>query len=135
MAYVKAKPGESFESMWKRFKRSVERAGILSDLKKHEYYEKPSVKRKKKHAAAVKREAKRLKKLEKIRARRPGNQNFKWNKDHTQKIPLKPRPKNFGKSNYKKPYGKKPYNNKSRPQGKPGGYHKKSNHKPKETKQ
>ena len=54
MAHVKAKPGESFESMWKRFKRSVEKAGILSDLKKHEYYEKPSVKRKKKQAAARK---------------------------------------------------------------------------------
>ena len=55
MSWVKAKPNESFESLMKRFKKAVERSGILADYKKHEVYEKPSVKRKRKQAAARKR--------------------------------------------------------------------------------
>lgn len=119
MTYVKAKSGEPFEALWKRFKRSVEKAGVLSDLKKHDYYEKPSVKKKKKQAAARKRAAKTLKKLERAKARKGTNKNFKWNKDHTKKIPLPPR----------KPYvpgqkptgyqGKKPYKGNKPPGGKP----------------
>jgi small subunit ribosomal protein S21 len=58
MGQVTARPGESFESMWKRFKRLIEREGTLADLRKHEYFEKPSVKRKKKSIAARKRDAK-----------------------------------------------------------------------------
>lgn len=96
MAFVKAKPNESIDSLLKRFKRAVEKSGVLSDLKKHEFYDKPSVKRKKKQAAARKRALKREKKLAARKARVGTNKNFKWNKDRTKKIPLKPRPKNSG---------------------------------------
>jgi len=41
---------ESLESALKRFNRKVQYDGILSDFRRHEYYEKPSVKRKKKRA-------------------------------------------------------------------------------------
>jgi small subunit ribosomal protein S21 len=77
----------------KRFKRAVERSGVLSDYRKHESYEKPSVKRKRKQAAARKRELKRQQKLAKFRNRRGKNKNFRFNKDKTQKIPMGPRPK------------------------------------------
>ncbi len=52
---------ESFEEALKRFKKQCERAGILSEIKKREHYEKPSVKRKKKALAARKKLLKRLK--------------------------------------------------------------------------
>jgi len=48
MAGVKVRESESFENALRRFKRITERAGILSDLKKHQRYEKPSEKKKKK---------------------------------------------------------------------------------------
>lgn len=48
-------PKESFESLMRRFKKSVEKSGILNDLREHEFYEKPSMKRKRERAAAVKR--------------------------------------------------------------------------------
>lgn len=83
MTFVQLKPGESFESLLRRFKRAVEDSGILSDLKKTEFYEKPSVRRKKKHIIAVK-------KLEKQQRPKPRNLNFKWNRNHTKKLPLKP---------------------------------------------
>lgn len=47
---------ESFESMIRRFKRTVERADLIKDLSKHEYFEKPSMKRKRRKAAAEKRQ-------------------------------------------------------------------------------
>jgi len=53
---------ESFESALRRFKKQCEKAGILSELKKRQHYEKPSVKRKKKEAAARKRLLKKLRK-------------------------------------------------------------------------
>ena len=43
----------------RRFKKICEKAGILSEIRKHEYYEKPSVKRKKKAIAARKRAKKK----------------------------------------------------------------------------
>ena len=43
---------ESFERALKRFKKKCEKAGILSDLRKHRHYEKPSERRKRKMAAA-----------------------------------------------------------------------------------
>ena len=55
MAGVKIRDGENFESALKRFKRSVEQERILSEIKKHQNYEKPSEKRKKKMIAARKR--------------------------------------------------------------------------------
>ncbi len=55
MPGVKVRDDESFEQALRRFKKQCEKAGILSELRKREYYEKPSVKRKKKMAAAKKR--------------------------------------------------------------------------------
>jgi len=52
---------ESFEEALKRFKKQCERAGILSEIKKRERYEKPSERRKKKLLAARKKLLKRLK--------------------------------------------------------------------------
>lgn len=55
MAFIKVRDDENFENVLRRFKRKVEREGILTDLKKHEFYEKPCVKRNKKKAEARKR--------------------------------------------------------------------------------
>ena len=58
MSIVRVKENESFESALRRFKRQCEKEGILSEVRKREHYEKPSVKKKKK---ALKRN-KRIKK-------------------------------------------------------------------------
>ncbi len=58
MAQVIVKENESLESVLKRFKRSCARDGIMAELRKREYYEKPSVKRKKKSEAARKKNKK-----------------------------------------------------------------------------
>ena len=50
MPAVRVKQNEPFESALKRFKKQCEKAGILSEIKKREHYEKPSVKRKRKEA-------------------------------------------------------------------------------------
>lgn len=63
MPAVIVKDGESLESALKRFKKQCERTGILSEIKKREHYEKPSVRRKKKILAARKRALKKLKRL------------------------------------------------------------------------
>jgi len=52
----------SFDVALRRFKRAVEKAGIPTKLRQIEYYEKPTTKRKRKRAAAVKRYAKKLQK-------------------------------------------------------------------------
>lgn len=64
MPEVKVKENESFESALKRFRRQCEKEGIISEIKKREHYDKPSVRRKKKALAARKRALKRLKRLE-----------------------------------------------------------------------
>ena len=63
MPGVKVRDGESIDKALRAFKRQVERAGIKTDLKKHEFYEKPSVRKKKKTLAARKRMVKQMKKL------------------------------------------------------------------------
>lgn len=55
MTGVRVKDGESFESALRRFKKMCERAGILSEIRKREHYEKPSEKKKRKAAMARKR--------------------------------------------------------------------------------
>ncbi len=47
MPGVRVKPNEPFEVALKRFKKQCEKAGILSEIRKREHYEKPSIKRKK----------------------------------------------------------------------------------------
>ncbi len=56
MASVTVKEDESFEGALRRFKKQCEKAGVLSELRKREHYEKPSVKRKKKSIAARKKD-------------------------------------------------------------------------------
>ena len=51
MAGVMGSENESFESLLKRFNKRVQQTGILSELRRREHYEKPSVKRKRKRAA------------------------------------------------------------------------------------
>lgn len=58
MPGIKIREGESFEQALRRFKKQCEKGGILSELRKREYYEKPSIKRKKKRAAAQKKRKK-----------------------------------------------------------------------------
>ena len=55
MSEVKIKDNESLDSARRRFKRQCAKAGVLSEIRKREHYEKPSVKRKKKSEAARKR--------------------------------------------------------------------------------
>jgi small subunit ribosomal protein S21 len=52
-------PDESFENALKRFKKQCEKAGLMSELRKRQHYEKPSVKRKRKTLAARKKAKKR----------------------------------------------------------------------------
>ena len=63
MPLVKVKDNESFEQAMRRFKKQCEKAGILSELRRREYYDKPSVRKKKKAAAARKRALKKLKRM------------------------------------------------------------------------
>ena len=62
MPGIRVKDGESIESALKRYKKATEKAGILSEIRKREHYEKPSVKKKKKALAAKKRAVKKLRK-------------------------------------------------------------------------
>ncbi len=61
MPFVRLKDGENFESAFRKFKKSCEKAGILSEVKKREHFEKPSVRLKKKSIAARKRAMKKAK--------------------------------------------------------------------------
>jgi small subunit ribosomal protein S21 len=58
MSEIKVKKGESLDSALRRFKRSCQKAGVLSEVRKREHYEKPSVRRKLKSEAARKRKFK-----------------------------------------------------------------------------
>ncbi|ADJ27031.1 30S ribosomal protein S21 [Nitrosococcus watsonii] len=67
MPSVRLKENEPFDVAIRRFKRTCEKAGILSEVRRREFYEKPTAVRKRKAAAAVKRS---MKKLARERARR-----------------------------------------------------------------
>jgi small subunit ribosomal protein S21 len=58
MSEIKVGENETLENALRRFKRKCARAGVLSEVRKREHYEKPSVKRKKKSEAARKRKFK-----------------------------------------------------------------------------
>ncbi len=58
MAEIRVKENETLDSALRRFKRATARSGVLSEVKKREQYDKPSVKRKKKSEAARKRKFK-----------------------------------------------------------------------------
>jgi len=59
MVNVKLKhPNESFDSLLRRFKKAVDKDDTIKEFRKHEFYEKPSSKRKRARAAAIKRNEK-----------------------------------------------------------------------------
>ena len=60
MPNVRVRDNEPFAVALRRFKRTCEKAGVLTDLRKKEFFEKPSQERKRKRAAAVKRQAKKV---------------------------------------------------------------------------
>jgi small subunit ribosomal protein S21 len=59
MPSVKVRENEPFDIALRRFKRSCEKAGVLSEVRRREFYEKPTQVRKRKQAAAVKRQMKK----------------------------------------------------------------------------
>ncbi|MEW6408585.1 MAG: 30S ribosomal protein S21 [Nitrospirota bacterium] len=61
MPGIKVKESESLENALRRFKKQCEKEGILSEIKKREHYEKPSIRRKKKLLASRKKAFKRTK--------------------------------------------------------------------------
>ena len=60
MPSIRVKETEAVEGAVRRFKRACEKAGILSELRKREAYEKPTTERKRMKAAAQKRYQKKL---------------------------------------------------------------------------
>ena len=58
MAEIRVKENETLDNALRRFKRQCQKSGVLTELRKREHYEKPSVKRKKKSEAARKRKYK-----------------------------------------------------------------------------
>ena len=60
MPIITLKDNEYFDYALRRFKRSCEKAGIINEARKREFYEKPTQERKRKKAAASKREKKRI---------------------------------------------------------------------------
>ncbi|NLS44482.1 MAG: 30S ribosomal protein S21 [Firmicutes bacterium] len=59
MSEIKVGKNESLDSALRRFRRECQRAGVFAEARKHEHYEKPSVRRKKKSEAARKRKFRR----------------------------------------------------------------------------
>lgn len=60
MPAVRVKENEPFDIALRRFKRSCEKAGVLAEVRRREFYEKPTSVRKRKKAAAVKRSLKKV---------------------------------------------------------------------------
>ena len=60
MANVKVRDGESLEEALRRFKRECEREGILTEIKKREYYESPSVKKRRKEKESKRKSKRRV---------------------------------------------------------------------------
>ena len=64
MTTVLIREDESLESALRRFKKQVEKAGVLSEMRKRQHYEKPSVRRKKKALAARKKMLKKMRMMQ-----------------------------------------------------------------------
>jgi small subunit ribosomal protein S21 len=60
LSLVNVREEESFENALRRFKRKCEKSGILTELKKRQHFEKPSVKRKRKEVQAKKKAMRKL---------------------------------------------------------------------------
>lgn len=59
MSEIRVGENETIDNALRRFKRKCQRAGVLSEVRKREHYDKPSVRRKKKSEAARKRKSRR----------------------------------------------------------------------------
>ena len=64
MTTIRVKENEPFDGALRRFKRTIEKLGLLTDLRAREFYEKPTAIRKRKKAAAVKRNYKRIRSMQ-----------------------------------------------------------------------
>jgi small subunit ribosomal protein S21 len=64
MPSVQIRENEPFDVALRRFKRTCEKAGVLSEARRREFYEKPTQVRKRKAAAAVKRHLKKLSRVD-----------------------------------------------------------------------
>ena len=64
MPGIRVKENEPFEVAIRRFKRTIEKTGVLTELRSREFYEKPTAERKRKKAAAVKRNYKRIRSMQ-----------------------------------------------------------------------
>jgi small subunit ribosomal protein S21 len=60
MPGIRVKEGEPFERALRRFTKTCEKAGIMSEIRKHQHFEKPSAKRKRKINAAKRKNMKRM---------------------------------------------------------------------------
>ena len=60
MPAVTVRDNENFERAFKRFKKACEKSGLMSDIKKHQHFEKPSERKKRKLNAAIRRQRKML---------------------------------------------------------------------------
>lgn len=69
MPHIRVKENEPFEIAMRRFKRGCEKAGVITESRRREFYEKPTSERKRKAAAAVKRYQKKLSKEQSKRVR------------------------------------------------------------------
>ncbi len=70
MPSIRIKDNEPFEVALRRFRRSCEKAGVFAEMRRREFYEKPTEVRKRKAAAARKRELKKLARLQQRLVRR-----------------------------------------------------------------
>jgi small subunit ribosomal protein S21 len=68
---VVVKADEPFESALRRFKKQLQRSGVLGEVKRRRSYDKPSVKKKKKSLLARKRLLRKLRKMARMRQTRP----------------------------------------------------------------
>ncbi len=68
IAYIRVDDGENLEKAIKRFKRMVEKEGIIREWKKREYYEKPSTIRNRKRKSLERKLAKKARKLQQNRS-------------------------------------------------------------------
>lgn len=64
MTTIKVRDNEPYEIALRRFKRTIDKLGLLTELRAREFYEKPTAERKRKKAAAVKRHYKRVRSMQ-----------------------------------------------------------------------
>lgn len=64
MATVAARKEESLDSLMRRFRRKIEKEGLMDEMQKRKFYKSPSVKKREKHEAALKRAAKAARKFQ-----------------------------------------------------------------------